>query len=227
MSFVFEEHRASDSPFVELVWRTQSEGVGSFLSQASVHWEMVLMRHQGKTTLTVRGSDPKATTASIPADAEWLGITFKLGTFMPHLPPGRLLGGSTAELPEASRNSFWMHGASWEFPTYDNADTFVARLQREGLLEDDPLVSAVLQGRPQAYSTRTHQYRFLRATGLTQNKLRQIERAQRAAALLEGGMPILDTAYEVGYFDQSHLTNALKRFLGQTPAQIARLRWAE
>jgi hypothetical protein len=36
-------------------------------------------------------------------------------------------------------------------------------------------------------------------------------------------MSILDTVGETGYFDQAHLTNSLKRFMGQTPVQIARL----
>jgi methylphosphotriester-DNA--protein-cysteine methyltransferase len=38
---------------------------------------------------------------------------------------------------------------------------------------------------------------------------------------LEQGMPIRDTVFEAGYFDQPHLTRALKHFIGQTPAQIA------
>jgi methylphosphotriester-DNA--protein-cysteine methyltransferase len=53
--------------------------------------------------------------------------------------------------------------------------------------------------------------------------IHQIERARRAAELLAGGMPILDTVHETGYFDQSHLTYGLKRFIGQTPAQILRV----
>ena len=34
------------------------------------------------------------------------------------------------------------------------------------------------------------------------------------------GNPILDTAYELGYADQSHLTRLLKRFQGYTPGEI-------
>jgi AraC-like DNA-binding protein len=52
--------------------------------------------------------------------------------------------------------------------------------------------------------------------------VRQIERAHRAAALLERGVPVVDVAHEAEYFDQSHMTRSLKRFLGMTPAQIAR-----
>jgi hypothetical protein len=223
MTFVVEDVRPSDSPYVEMIWRTQSGSAGSFISQAISRWELVIMNHRGKTMVAVRGPETKASPASFPAEADWLGVTFKLGTFMPHLPLTRLLDGCGIELPEAAHKSFWLHGSSWELPTYENADMFVMRLKHEGLLEHDPIVDAVLQGEPQAFSPRALQYRFLRATGLTQNKVHQIERAKRAAALLANGLPILETAYEVGYFDQSHLTNALKRFLGQTPAQIARV----
>jgi AraC-like DNA-binding protein len=41
--------------------------------------------------------------------------------------------------------------------------------------------------------------------------------------LLHQGTSILDTVYKAGYYDQSHMTNSLKRFLGQTPAQITSL----
>jgi AraC-like DNA-binding protein len=33
-------------------------------------------------------------------------------------------------------------------------------------------------------------------------------------------MSILDTVYQAGYFDQAHLTRSLRRFIGQTPAQL-------
>jgi AraC-like DNA-binding protein len=69
---------------------------------------------------------------------------------------------------------------------------------------------------------RSLQYRFLRATGLTRKTIQQIERARGAVSLLERGTPISDAALEAGYFDQAHLTNSLKRFVGRTPAQIAR-----
>jgi AraC-like DNA-binding protein len=71
-------------------------------------------------------------------------------------------------------------------------------------------------------SIRSLQYRFLRATGLTRKTIRQIERARGAVSPLERGTPIPDAAFELGYFDQAHLTNSLKRFVGRTPAQIAR-----
>jgi AraC-like DNA-binding protein len=216
------EVRSSDSPFVQAIWRTQSEGTGSFISPAAIHWDMLLMRYRGKTTFTVQGPETKATCASVPAEAEWLGITFKLGTFMPDLLPIRLLDRHEVNLPEATAKSFWLYGSTWELPTYENADTFVNRLARAGLLAHDPLVDEVMQAYPLDLSPRALQYRFRRATGLTHKTVQQIQRARQAATLLEQGCPILDTAYQLGYFDQSHFTNSFRRYLGQTPAQISR-----
>ena len=223
MTFILEE-RPSDSSLVETIWRAQSERAGSFISVAASHWEMVVTKYRGKTTFTVRGPETKATPLHYQwTDAEWLGIRFKLGAFMPHLPPGDLRDRRDVNLPEATSKSFWLQGSAWQFPNYENADIFVDRLVREGLLVRDPVVDAVLQGHPQALSIRSIQYRFLQATGLTHKSVQQIERARYAMTLLHQGTSILDTVYKAGYFDQSHMTNSLKRFLGQTPAQITHM----
>jgi methylphosphotriester-DNA--protein-cysteine methyltransferase len=58
---------------------------------------------------------------------------------------------------------------------------------------------------------------------MTQSHIRQIDRARRAETLLQQGMSILDTVYEAGYFDQPHLTRALKQWIGHTPTQIIRM----
>jgi hypothetical protein len=223
MKFTFEDVRFSDSPFIEKIWRTRSEQPGEFTSQAESLSEIVITRFQGNTMVAVRGPETKASVADVPADGEFMGIVFKHGTFMPTLLPKNLMDRRDAYLPAANDKSFWLDSSAWEIPNIENVETFVARLVREGLLVHDPVVSAVLQGEPQAYSPRALQYRFVRATGVSHKIIQQIARAKRAAALLESGLSILDTVGETGYFDQAHLTNSLKRFIGQTPAQIARL----
>ena len=52
---------------------------------------------------------------------------------------------------------------------------------------------------------------------MTQNDFYQIERARYATSLLKKGIPILDTVYQAGYFDQPHLTRSLKHFIGLNP----------
>jgi hypothetical protein len=220
MEFVFDA-RSANSSFVEMIWHTHSERAGTFTSVAVSNWAMAIATFNGKTTVVARGPETKASQADFPADAEFFGITFKLGTFMPHLSVKTLVDRQDATLPLASSNSFWLHGCAWELPTFENADVFINRLIRQGILVRDPVVEAAIQGHTPDMSIRSLQYRFLQATGLTHKTIQQIERARSAVSLLEQGTPILDTAFELGCFDQAHLTNSLKRFIGKTPAQIA------
>jgi AraC-like DNA-binding protein len=217
---IIDEERVSDSPFVERIWRSHSEGVKPFLSIAVSHCEFVVSRLQGKVTMMLRGPETRATpVGNSPAEGEWFGVLLKLGTFLPHLPTIRLVDGGV-NLAPASSNSFWLGGSVWQFPNYENADSFVERLVREGLLLRDPLVEAAVQGQLKVLTQRAVQYRFLQATGITRRTARQIERARYATFLLQQGVSIPDTIQQAGYYDQSHLTRSLKRFIGQTPAQL-------
>jgi Helix-turn-helix domain len=218
MSFTFEE-RPSESPVVEAVWRMQSDDAGEYISIASSHWSLLLIKDIDKPRIKMFGPETKATPGDFTADAEVLGINFNVGTYMPHLPPGNLLN-DNLKLPEASSQSFWLKGSAWQFPDFDNADTFADWLLRDGLIVHDPVVTAVLGGETPDLSPRSLQYRFLGVTGLTQRTILQIHRAKQAAALLTRGVSIPDTVHEVGYCDHPHLTRSLKHFMGQTPAQL-------
>jgi AraC-like DNA-binding protein len=217
---IFDEDRPSDSPFVERIWRCHSEGTDPFRSIAASRCELVVSKLEGKVTMTVRGPETRATPqGDCPGDGEWLGILLKLGTHLVHLPT-RTLVDTGVDLPAVSKKSFWLFGSVWQIPDYDTADTFVDWLVRQGLLARDPVVDAALHGHVEDRSTSTIQRRFLRATGLTQGAVRQIERARYATQLLQQGVTILDTVLEAGYFDQPHLTRSLSYLIGQTPAQI-------
>jgi len=220
MDLVCDE-RLSDSPFVETIWYSQSERPGSFISIAETQCSLVVTKHKGKTFITARGPAKSATPAYEPAEAEFFGIEFKTGVFMPKLPPSMVMNRHDLNLPNASSDSFWLDGSVWQFPDYENADTFVDWLVQEGLLVYDPVVGEVLRGQPVEMSVRTVQRRFLQATGLTHNAMYQINRARYATVLLKEDTPILEVVHEVGYFDQPHLTRSLKQFTGLTPAQIA------
>lgn len=218
MKFNFDI-RQSDSPLVEAVWHTQSQGGGSFTSSAASQWEMVVTRQKGKATFSIRGPETKASPAPIPEDAEFFGIIFKQGAFMPRLPKKDLLDGGL-HLPQAGSDSFWLDGSLWQFPDFENADTFVNRLMRTDLLAQDQIVTDLLRGHTPYLSLRSIQRRFLHVTGLTYKVVQQIERARQAMNLLQSGVPIPDAVYQTGYFDQPHLTKSLKFFVGQTPAEI-------
>jgi AraC-like DNA-binding protein len=217
---IIDEERASDSPYVERIWRSHSEGTAPFLSIAVSRCELVVTKLHGTITMTARGPETKATPlGDSPSDGEWFGILLKLGTFLPHLPT-RSLTDTGVTLPEATRNTFWLSGSAWEFPTSDNAEIFVNRLVHAELLAHDPVIEAALQGQIKDLTPRSVQYHFLQTTGITQNMARQIERARYATLLLQQGVSILDTMLKAGYYDQPHLTRSLQRFIGQTPAEL-------
>jgi methylphosphotriester-DNA--protein-cysteine methyltransferase len=105
---------------------------------------------------------------------------------------------------------------------FHNAETFVGRLARAGLIARDAAVAAALDGDELALSARGAQRHFRFATGMSHAALKQIERARHAANLLRSGVSIADTVEEAGFFDQAHLSRSLTGLIGLTPARIAR-----
>jgi AraC-like DNA-binding protein len=220
--FLVISDRPSDSPFVDRIWRAHSERAGTMISVASTRCEMVVTRHRGNTRLTLRGPETRPTTIECPAEAEWFGIRLKPGSFMPHHPARALMDRKDLDLPAVTSRSFRLDGSVWEYPDFENAETFIARLVRSGLLARDPAVEAALRGELQALSRRSTQRHFLQATGMTHSTFRKIERARYAARLLRQGASIADAVHEAGYYDQAHLTRSLRKLIGVTPARIGR-----
>lgn len=217
---IIHKQRSSDSPYVEAVTHGWTMSEGSTIRPSECNWHMVFVKEHGRTHKLVVGPLSTAGVASWGEGAEILWIKFKLGVFMPHLPVRDLLD-SEKSLPEAASKSFWLKSAIWELPDFENVDTFVNRLVRDEILVLDPVVDAMLQDQLPDVSSRTMRHHFLRATGLTRSRISQMKQAQQAMALLQQGVPILNAVHEAGYFDQPHLTRALKQFIGYTPAQIA------
>jgi len=134
--------------------------------------------------------------------------------------PGSLRDHKDVTLPPATARSFWLNGSAVEYPSFDNAETFVGRLAKAGALSRDSVVEDTLLRRPGDLSLRSVQRRFLRSTGVTYATFHQIERARYATILLREGVSILDVVSRLGYFDQAHLTRSLRRFIGETPTKI-------
>jgi hypothetical protein len=214
------ENRPSDSPYIERVWRCRSFAVSQMMSIAAASWDLVFWEQYGRVYAAVHGPEPAASPAAVPEDATFFGISFALGAAMPHLPVNRLVD-DTVEIPDATHTSFWLKGSAWRRPDYDNAETFVRRLVREDVLVRDPIVAAVLDGTSPGISERTVQRRFVAATGLTQGAIRQIDRARRAAVLIQEGVPAHDVVHRLGYFDQPHLARSLTRYVGRTATQLS------
>lgn len=218
MSLIYEE-RSSDSPYIELITQGRTISQSTTIRPGEICWHMVFINHEGVFQPLLVGPLLTSGVVSFIEDVELLWVKFKLGVFMPHLPLRDFVDEETT-LPEACGTSFWLKGSAWQPPTYENVETFVSRLVKQDILAHDPLIPSALNDHPLDIPARTMRHRFLRATGLTQGHIRQMNRAQQAAARLQHGTPILDVVYELGYYDQPHLTRDLKRFLGYTPAQF-------
>lgn len=214
------ESRPSELPYIERVWRSRSDDVGRMTSIATTHWELVFWEHRGQVQAAVMGPEPAASLAPVPENASFFGISFALGTSMPHIPISRLVG-SSAEIPDVTRRSVWLKGSTWHPPDYDNAEAFVRRLVREGIVDRDPIVPAVLAGADLDVSERTLQRRLVAATGLTRGAIRQIRRAREAAVLIQEGASAQDVVHRLGYFDQPHLARSLTRYIGRTATRLS------
>ncbi|MGW1677072.1 helix-turn-helix domain-containing protein [Saccharopolyspora sp. NPDC002376] len=213
------EHRPSDSPYIERVW-SSSGAVARMHSIAYANWELVTWEDQGRVHVAVRGPETSPSTVEVGAESASFGIVFAHGASMPHLPVSQLVDTGVLSSHVTSKD-FAMRNEVWELPTFDTAEDFVNRLVRSGVLVRDPLVSDVLAGDEAAgLSPRSVQRRVVTATGLTQGKIRQIERARQAAVLLGEGVSALDVVHQLGYYDQPHMARSLTRFLGRTATEL-------
>jgi hypothetical protein len=205
------------------VWTARCDSPADFSSIASVNPGIGFVRAGGATTVHLRGPETRATTLSCPRDAEYFGADFRLGAYLPMFPPARLANLQDAVLPTLPDGRIVLDGRAWEMPTPQNLDVFIGRLQRAGLLVFDPLVEELQHGGATGtVPERTAQSRFARAVGLSRRKLQLIERARHAARLLCAGAAIADVVFDAGYYDQPHLTRALRQLIGHTPAEVAR-----
>jgi AraC-like DNA-binding protein len=216
------ETRASSSPFVDCVWRSRSRAGGRFLSMAEASIELVMTRLPGFLAATLRGPVTRGSFIECPDDGEWLAIRFRLGTYFPRIPTAELIDHQDLHLALLGNGKVLLSGLSWELPTFENAEDFVARLALCGAIARSHATDAAAEGDIAWMSQRSLQRHFRRVTGMTLTGYEQVQRARWAADLLRSGTPILDTTFAAGYFDQAHLTRAVKHLIGMTPARLLR-----
>ena len=183
--------------------------------------EFVFTRLPGFSAATLRGPVSKGRLVECPPDGEWLAVRLRLGVHLPQIPTATLIDHQNADLPMLPDGRFWFSDRAWEIPDYDNAEDFVARLARAGVIAKSHATDAAIEGDDARMSRRSVQRHFRHVTGMTFSNYRQIERARHAAALLLDGRSVLDATFDAGYFDQAHLTRSLKQLIGMTPARIA------
>jgi len=210
--------READSPFVQAVTSWVIGNEDRSMAAPDGCWDLVVLKQDGRTNILLTGQTTRAVPLPFAPGDEIMTISFKASTFLSFIPAISILDRGIL-LPK-TRNSFQLASDVFEIPTFENAESFVQSLVKKEHLYQDKVVEELLQDHPQAYSPRSIQRRFLRATGMTQKYFRQIQRARQAAALLQNGIPAAGVAFETGYADQPHMSRSLKRILGRTPTEI-------
>lgn len=209
------------SPYVSSITRTVFDSHGIKLMQPDGCWDFVVIKRDGSTRILRTGVTTKAVEfAHAPGD-EVLAVAFRPGTFMPMM-PGEIMRDEGVFLDKTGPERFRIGTEILEIPRLHTADSFVERLVKSGLIETNPIVSAIAAGTPPAMSDRTLQRHFLKTTGLTYKTFSQVERAQKAISLLQQGQAAADVAFALGYADQPHMIRSLKAIMGQTPKAIVK-----
>ena len=199
------EHRPSPSPYVTRVWRaTGEQTVAEMTAVAYARWDLVFWDVGGAMHVSVVGPSARASTMPVPDATVSFGINFELGTVLPQLPASRVVDGVT-QLPDVTRRRFHLAGSTWDLPSYDNTEAFVAALVREEVVVRDPLVADLHRDAAIDLSSRT---------------ARQIDRARDAAVRIRDGSVINDVIAEVGYYDHAHLGRSLRRYIGRSATEL-------
>lgn len=219
MSRQIQERTIDHSAFVEKVTLTCFDTAGETLMHPDNCWDFVFIKSARGLLALRTGMTTRAVSASHSAGDELLTISFKASAFMPLMPAERMVDEGVV-LEHADPRSFWLGNAVREIPNFDNADVFVERLVKEGLVCRNPAVASIIDGDPRPMSERSLQRHFHATTGMTYKRFMMVQRAQEAVALLSTGRPASDVAFALGYSDQAHLINSLKEIMGQTPGQI-------
>jgi hypothetical protein len=208
------------TPFVRAITRTVFTGPSQTPMRPDGCWDMVFLKRGDDLMVLRTGLTTKTVIHEAAAGDEILSIAFAPDTFMP-LMPGELMLNEGVPLQKIGRDRFWIGTDVVEIPDFGNADAFVDSLVRREIVQRNGLVTSIVSGQPMAMTERTMQRHFLRTTGLTYKSFTQIERAQKAMALLQMGRPAADVAFALGYADQPHLIRSLKAIMGETPRALA------
>jgi AraC-like DNA-binding protein len=216
MSFVYEE-KPSTAPDVDIVWRTEDQTDGVYVSAADACWDLIFIQSQtGKSKVLLCGPSFKTKLVPYSAGNQNFGVRFKPGVIFSKIPAPSMLNVSEA-LPVPTEATFVLQGVTWDLPTYESIDGFLCGLVEHGLLSCDPVVRDILENQPVNMSVRSVQRHFAMSVGIPPRRVKQIVSARKAVELLLQGMPLAAVAYELGYADLPHMIRMLKRFTGYTP----------
>jgi len=217
MSFTYEDKQI-DSPFIDKIWHTFTTSEGVYTADVDGNWDIIITKGKNFVGVSVNGIGTEAAKVPYVSGIESIGIALKPGVFLRDY-KGKDIVNSQHVLNEGDVSYVRISGQNFTIPDFETAEAFVRELEASGLLLTDSIVSNFSRKKG-AVSARTLRRHVAETTGVSPHFFDQIERAQYAADLLKQGVAIAEVSSETGYTDQAHMTRAIKRIMGRTPAQI-------
>ncbi len=208
------ESRSSSHPLVDRVWHTENIEDGVYIATPDCAWDLLSLKLQdGSRMMMLAGQQTKFLEVPYTAGTSAVVISFTASAYLVGTRGDELLD-ATVMLLNQDAEHFVLLDHTFAFPEYDTAEELVRAMVGVGILKQDDVVASVLNGDPKAMSSRTMQRHFHTVTGIGRKGLQKIQRAQDAVKMLQNGTASAEVAAEVGYTDQAHLTNDLKKIMG-------------
>jgi hypothetical protein len=208
------------SPFVARVSLLQVDRASETLATPDGTWDLVFIQNAQGMRAIRTGLTTRPVRLWHSEGERVLAISFKPSINMATVDPVASL--DRGYVLEGDRKRFSVAGGVFEIPTFDNADVFVDRLAKAGLLRANHAVQSILDGQPVGISERSLQRQFKITSGMTYKRFTMIERAGLAAERLRRGESAQNVVHALGFYDQAHLINSLREIIGQTPSQLDR-----
>jgi hypothetical protein len=215
-----EADSASAARFIARIERVEYTGTAVEMARPDGTWDLVFRQSaQGLPMVLQTGQIDRVVQLPGRAGDSYFNIAFRPEVYMRRRPGAAMTNlGHVHAL--AGQRGCLIDGETLELPSFDNAERFVMALASRGLIEVDRHVLRAGQSGWRGVDDRSLQRHSAHVTGLSPKKLQQIIRADAAATLLQRGLRPADVAAELGYSDQAHLTNSLRRILDLTPGQL-------
>ncbi len=211
--------RRSDHSLIWIVWSAVVDVDGSFTDAANEFWGLGFERDaDGRPAANLIGPSLCPRSFDTTAGERAWGVEFRAHTFLRRVPKQALAGDIVSLWTDGE--FFELGGVRFPVPTFDDMETLVDAMHRQGLLVADDAVGAALAGDDPGYSSRQLRRRTSASVGLGPKQIEQLRRARNAYRLLSEGASLADAAATAGYSDQAHLTRSFRQFAGMSPARI-------
>jgi len=211
--------RRSSHPWIDTVWQTVCLSDGVYLATPDGSWDLIRsIAPDGGSMVFLSGQATEPVEVPYRDGESSVVISFCAHVYLAQDREPRV-GPEIRVLP-VSGETFVLDGVELPLPTFENVEPLVDAMIAAGLLASNDLVARAFSETPKAASARSVQQHFKQTTGITQKSFQLIRRAQEAVRRLKAGEAPAGVAVDLGYADQPHMINSIKKIMGALPSNL-------